>query len=70
MRAPSSLPASNHRVRPMDWTAPWSNGEVVRVASAIDTFDREIIAWVATSGGGISGEIMPDMMFDCVKRWL
>jgi transposase InsO family protein len=29
---------------------------------------REIIAWVATSGGGISGEMIRDMMLDCVER--
>ena len=44
------------------------NGEVVRVAFAIDTHDREIIAWVATSGGGISGEMIRDMILDCVER--
>ncbi len=44
------------------------NGEVVRVAFAIDTHDREIIAWVATSGGGISGEMIRDMTLDCVER--
>jgi putative transposase len=27
------------------------NGEVVRVAFAIDTHDREVIAWVASTGG-------------------
>ncbi len=30
--------------------------------------DREIIAWVATSGGGISDEMIRDMMLDCVER--
>ncbi|MBR0674350.1 integrase core domain-containing protein, partial [Neoroseomonas soli] len=44
------------------------NGEVVRVAFAIDTHDREIMAWVGTSGGGISGEMIRDMMLDCVER--
>ncbi|WP_408869996.1 hypothetical protein [Elioraea sp.] len=47
---------------------PGWNGEVVRVAFAIDTHGREIIAWVATSGGGISGEMIRDMMLDCVER--
>jgi transposase InsO family protein len=41
---------------------------VVRVACAIDTHDREIISWVATSGGGISGEMIRDLMLDCVER--
>ena len=40
----------------------------VRVAFAIDTHDREIITWVATHGGGISGEMIRDMMLDCVER--
>lgn len=43
------------------------NGEVVRVAFAIDTCDREIIAWHATTGG-ISGEIVRDLMLACVER--
>jgi putative transposase len=38
------------------------NGEVVRVAFAIDTCDREIIA------GGISGEMVRDLMLACVER--
>ena len=44
------------------------NGEVIRLAFIIDAFDREIIAWVAISGGGISGEMIRDMMLDCVER--
>lgn len=43
------------------------NGEVVRVAFAIDTCDREIIAWQASSGG-ISGEMVRDLMLACVER--
>ena len=43
------------------------NGEVVRVAFAIDTCDREIIAWHATTGG-ISGEMVRDLMLACVER--
>ena len=30
------------------------NGQAVRVAFALDTFDREVIAWSASTGG-ISG---------------
>ncbi len=41
---------------------------MVRIAFAIDTHDREIITWVATHGGGISGEMIRDMMLDCVER--
>src|SRR6516164_1388278 len=35
------------------------NGEVVRVASALDCHDREAIAWIAISAG-ISGEMIRD----------
>lgn len=60
-------PASNLR-----WSsdvlevACW-NGEVVRIAFTIDTHDREIIAWIATSGG-ISGQHVRDLMLACVER--
>ena len=37
------------------------NGEVVRVAFAIDCHDGEVINWVATTAG-ISGELIRDMM--------
>ena len=43
------------------------NGEVVRVAFALDCHDREAIAWEATTGG-ISGEMIRDMMVRCVER--
>lgn len=43
------------------------NGEVVRTAFAIDTCDREIIAWHATTAG-ISGEMVRDLMLACVER--
>ena len=43
------------------------NDEVVRVAFAIDTCDREIIAWHATTGG-ISGAMVRDLMLACVER--
>jgi transposase InsO family protein len=36
------------------------NGEVVRVAFAVDCHDREVISWVATTAG-ISGEMIRDM---------
>lgn len=61
-------PASNQRWASDGLEISCWNGEVVRVAFAIDTHDREIIAWVATSGGGISGEMIRDMMLDCVER--
>ncbi|MBR7513166.1 IS3 family transposase, partial [Mycobacterium tuberculosis] len=42
------------------------NGEVVRVTFALDCHDREIIGWVATTGG-ISGEMIRDLMIGCVE---
>jgi putative transposase len=43
------------------------NGEVVRVAFAIDTCDREIIAWQASTGG-VTGEMVRNLMLACVER--
>jgi transposase InsO family protein len=43
------------------------NGEVVRVAFAIDTHDREVIAWVASTGG-ITGQMVRDLMQACVEE--
>ncbi|MGU3663478.1 IS3 family transposase [Methylobacterium sp. A49B] len=42
------------------------NGEVVRVAFAIDTHDREVIAWVASTGG-ITGQMVRALMLACVQ---
>jgi putative transposase len=42
------------------------NGEVVRVAFVLDCHDREAIGWVATTAG-ISGEMIRDMMIQCVE---
>jgi transposase InsO family protein len=61
-------PASNQRWASDGFEIPCWNGEVVRIAFAIDTHDREIMAWVATSGGGISGEMIRDIMLDCLER--
>jgi putative transposase len=44
------------------------NGEVVRVLFAIDACDREIIAWSAVTGAGISGEMVRDLMIVCIER--
>jgi transposase InsO family protein len=44
----------------------WS-GEIVRVAFALDCHDREIIGWIATTAG-ISGEMIRDLMVECVER--
>jgi putative transposase len=43
------------------------NGEVVRVAFAIDCHDREVVGWLATTAG-ISGEMIRDLMVACVER--
>ena len=43
------------------------NGEVMRLVFDIDTRDREIIAWHASTGG-ISGQMVRDLMLACVER--
>jgi len=43
------------------------NGEVVRIAFAMDCHDREVIGWLATTTG-ISGEMVRDLMVECVER--
>jgi putative transposase len=60
-------------IRPnLRWTsdgfeiACW-NGEVVRVAFALDTCDREAMAWCASTGG-ISGEMIRDLMLEATER--
>jgi len=60
-------PASNLRWSSDGLEISCWNGEVVRVIFAIDTHDREIIAWQATTGG-ISGEMVRDLMLACVER--
>jgi putative transposase len=61
-------PASNRRWASDSFEIPCWSGEVVRIAFAIDTHDREVMAWVATVGAGISGEMVRDMMLECVER--
>ena len=46
---------------------PGRDGGVVRVLFAIDACDREILNWHATTGG-ISGEMVRDLMVACVER--
>jgi putative transposase len=43
------------------------NGDVVRVAFALDCHDREVIGWLATTAG-ISGEMIRDLMVECVEK--
>jgi transposase InsO family protein len=60
--------ASNLRWSSDGLEIPCWNGEVVRLAFAIDTHDREVMAWVAIAGAGISGEMVRDLMLACVER--
>lgn len=46
---------------------PCDNRDVVRVAFALDTCDREAIGFVATTGG-LSGSLIRDLMLECVER--
>jgi putative transposase len=43
------------------------NGELIRVAFIIDAHDREIIAWHAVVGSGISGSMVRDIMLEAVE---
>ena len=60
-------------IRPnLRWTsdgfeiACW-NSETVRVAFALDTCDREVMAWTASTGG-FSGEMIRDLMIESVEH--
>ena len=44
-----------------------TNGETVRVAFALDCCDREIMGFVAATGG-ISGSMVRDLMLECVEK--
>lgn len=60
-------------IRPnLRWTSdgfeiPCWNGQTVRVAFALDTCDREAMAWCATTSG-ISGEMIRDLMVESLER--
>ena len=43
------------------------NGDTIRLAFIIDAHDREIIAWHAVAGSGISGGMVRDMMLEGVE---
>jgi putative transposase len=43
------------------------NGDLIRIAFIIDAHDREIIAWHAVVGSGISGSMIRDMMLEAVE---
>jgi putative transposase len=60
-------------IRPnLRWTsdgfeiACW-NGQVVRVAFALDSCDREVMAWTASTGG-VTGEMIRDLMVESIER--
>jgi putative transposase len=44
------------------------NGEIVRAAFVLDAHDREVIAWTAVAGAGISGSDICDMMLEAVEK--
>jgi putative transposase len=44
------------------------NGDVLRTAFLIDAHDREVIAWRAVAGAGISGSDVRDMLLKDVER--
>ena len=44
------------------------NGEIVRIAFVIDAHDREVIAWRAVVGSGISGSQVRDLMLETVEK--
>jgi transposase InsO family protein len=46
--------------------ACWT-GELVRIAFVIDAHDREVIAWRAVTGSGISGSMVRDLMLEAVE---
>jgi transposase InsO family protein len=54
------------------WTSdgfeiPCWNGEAVRVAFALDSCDREAMAWSASTGG-VTGEMIRDLMVESIER--
>lgn len=61
-----AVPRSNMRwcSDGMEFTC-W-NSEVVRIAFVLDCHDREVIGWVATTLG-VSGEMIRDLMIECVE---
>lgn len=60
-------PTSNQRWASDGLAIPCWNGETVHVAFAIDTHDREVMAWIATTGG-ISGEMVRNLMLAYVEQ--
>jgi len=60
-------------IRPnLRWTSdgfeiPCWDGLVVRVAFALDSCDREVITWCASTGG-IDDEMVRDLMLEAVEK--
>ncbi len=61
------VPASNRCWALNGLESPCWKSEVVRFAFVIDTHDHEIITLVAISSGSISGEMILDLMLDCIE---
>ena len=59
-------PASNQRWSTDGLEIGCWNGEIVRVGFAIDTHDREVMAWAASTAG-VTGQMMRDLMLTCVE---
>jgi putative transposase len=60
--------ASNERWASNGLEIHCHSSEVVPIAFAIDTHHREIITPIAIYAGGILGEMIRDIMLDCVER--
>ncbi len=58
---------SNLRWCPAGFEITCWNGDIVRAAFIVDAHDREIIAWQAVAGAGISGSMVRDMMLEAVE---
>src|SRR5262245_45618028 len=43
------------------------NGEIVRIVFLIDAHDREVLAWHAVAGAGVSGSMVRDLMLQAVE---
>jgi len=43
------------------------NGEMLRIVFAIDAHDREVLAWHAMAGAGVSGSMVRDLMLEAVE---
>jgi len=59
-------PVSNRRWCSDAFEIACRNGERIRVAFSLDCFDREVMSYVATTGG-ISGDLIRDLMAESVE---